>query len=757
MNKVKSIFVEGGLPAVARRATQKIVRLSRSRFEEVRARWRGSYILTRPNYESGLISRLNGTELEQICLKDCIPERVSRHYLDHRFDLLGSGWTQVRYGMRCRGMGGHRYDMGKQVNLDSEGCWLTDRVSQSNLKRAQVIWQKVDADYTPIDWQLDFKSGYRWSESVWAARLPYGHLLGVDVKVPWELARMQHLPQMALRANALGRETEEARLLVRDIRNQYLDFIATNPPGFGVNWICPMDVAIRAANWSLTWDILNVSKCALPPDVEEILACSLYDHGRYIVGHLEWSNERANHYLANICGLVFTAAYLPENSETDKWLAFAIGQLNREVMRQFLPDGGNFEGSIAYHRLSLEMVLYACCLILGLPQTRLSRLEAIDPKTYNYLPAEGGSPPQWGLHESEEASKNTNNLAPFDREYVARLGKATFFFMAVLKSDGSFPQIGDNDSGRFFKVNPRYTELPVHAAKKKYLNLADYNDLDIDDKYFFEENSHGLHLLRVAESLGLVKLHDKKSDALVEQQPTIDYILSCSLAASRRLLSTLVLDNPPLGARCVDDSAAAFLRQYEAMKVRSDVQRYTYYLPMVEELEIFNVALYSFASFGVYVFKHKSFYLLIRCVTNTELWRGGHHHDDQLSVELTINDTPIFRDPGTYLYTALPNFREKYRSSFAHISPLRGIYQDPDEINVFAPIAIHPADIVYCGPHGFSASINCEGNRAHLIAQISDSSISLLFVEPDVTSRLDELEDILPFSPGYGIQEQAFL
>ena len=140
---------------------------------------------------------------------------------------------------------------------------------------------------------------------------------------------MQHLPQMAMRAARLGEENEESQLLVRNIRNQWLDFIATNPPGFGVNWMCPMDIAIRGANWCLAWDVLKAGGFALEADEENILAHSLLDHGRYITQHLEWSQDRGNHYLTDICGLVFIAAYLPETIETDNWLAFAISQLQK--------------------------------------------------------------------------------------------------------------------------------------------------------------------------------------------------------------------------------------------------------------------------------------------------------------------------------------------------------------------------------------------------------------------------------------------
>jgi len=110
------------------------------------------------------------------------------------------------------------------------------------------VWARVDPGYAPIDWQLDFKSGHRWREDAWHLDIAFGDRPGVDVKVPWELARMQHLPQLAwayglAAAGAPG--FEPAQRYAREVRNQVLDFIACNPPGYGVNWRCTMDVAIR--------------------------------------------------------------------------------------------------------------------------------------------------------------------------------------------------------------------------------------------------------------------------------------------------------------------------------------------------------------------------------------------------------------------------------------------------------------------------------------------------------------------------------
>jgi hypothetical protein len=68
---------------------------------------------------------------------------------------------------------------------------------------------------------------------------------------------------------------------------------------------------------------------------------SVYQHGWHIIHNLEWYPElRANHYLANIVGLLFVAAYLPRTPETDVWLAFAVQELVAEVGLQFYPGRG---------------------------------------------------------------------------------------------------------------------------------------------------------------------------------------------------------------------------------------------------------------------------------------------------------------------------------------------------------------------------------------------------------------------------------
>ncbi|HEY5039654.1 MAG TPA: hypothetical protein VIJ93_11325, partial [bacterium] len=227
-----------------------------------------------------LFPRLSGLSLSDLPVEAL--QEQGRRQLAHEFDLLGSGFTQVAHGLVCPGLENFRYKMGSPVTGDSEGRWLKDRINQANESESRRIWGLIEQNYTPIDWQLDFKSGYRWSEAIWSPDIVYGDQPGADVKVPWELARMQHLPALAwayhsaslgvtpdslkpgtsrasVSAGGLGAGAgfESPQTYLREFKNQILDFIATNPPRYGVNWVCTMDVAIRAANWLVACDLFK--------------------------------------------------------------------------------------------------------------------------------------------------------------------------------------------------------------------------------------------------------------------------------------------------------------------------------------------------------------------------------------------------------------------------------------------------------------------------------------------------------------------
>jgi len=124
--------------------------------------------------------------------------RLGDNSVAHRFDLLGSGWIVLRYGFQAPGFQGARFSPTAPTQPRPSGEGLNRVINNSNVRRAETIWRRLSSGYQPIDWQLDFRSGYRWSACRHSSDLRIPVDLGADVKVPWELGRLQHLPQLAL-------------------------------------------------------------------------------------------------------------------------------------------------------------------------------------------------------------------------------------------------------------------------------------------------------------------------------------------------------------------------------------------------------------------------------------------------------------------------------------------------------------------------------------------------------------------------------
>ena len=481
----------------------------------------------------------------------------------HNFDLLGSGRIKVAQAASPR------------------------PISPGNRARSNAIGNLIDEHYTHIDWQLDFKSGYRWREDRLSGTLRYGHEPGVDVKVPWELARLQHLPALALAFRLDSKAGFE-----REFRNQVLDFAAANPPGYGVNWMCPMDVAIRAANLVLAMDLF----CAFGSQFDEAFLAEfqalIQAHGIHVVRNLEWHElHRGNHYLANICGLLFIAAYLPRTDETAEWMTFSIDQLISEVERQFSEDGANFEASTSYHRLSTEMVVYATALALGLDDSP--------------------SFPPW---------------------YFERLERMAEFSLHVTKPNGRIVQIGDNDNGRFISICPS----------------GDAEHLD--------------HRSCVGAVNALFGRQDFAQFA--DHAGNLTGAVVGALAKGRTLKSYLENDTLPAAYHNVSDRCEGGGGNFKTL---SDTV-----IELPDKTVLGNLETLSYADFGLFIWRTPRFFLSVRCGPIGQNGKGGHAHNDQLAIELTVDGDDWIADPGTYLYTPSPQDRDAYRSVAAHAAPRIG-------------------------------------------------------------------------------------
>ena len=526
---------------------------------------------------------------------------LSEQYCTHHFDLLGSGWVHYGFTKNDHSFLGQRCEPLILTRDSGTENWLQKVVRPIDLETAKAIYQLVSPEYQPIDWQKDGKTGYRWgadryyySPAIWAKEA------ASDIKVPWELSRLQHIPRLAIAAMLFPDKKDR---LIREIQDQCLDFVAQNPFRHGVNWMCVMDVSIRVANLSLALNILKVQEAALDPRFVDLMIAWLYESCDFICHHLEWSETlRGNHYLSDVCGLLYGAAVLPRSRKRSAWIQFASEQIQKEILLQFHPDGSNFEGSVPYHRLSMEMSAFSIALLSKLEQQGLCR---VDPAV------------------------------------VDRLWCAGLFCEAMRNPCGDMLQIGDNDSGRFFQLTPIGEFLTAQQALDRYNQLEQRAALE---SYFDEDLNCPDAALAAIEGLFQRPLRWMKADCSLERS------LIKGISEQTMLTTEMQRSTPAITER------ERFLLAYQCI----------WRLEFPGDSLLAGLRLMYWPDFGIYLYRSDRMLLCVNGCSNGQRGHNGHSHNDRLSFELWIDGKPVAVDPGTFVYTASLGWRNYFRGTGCH-------------------------------------------------------------------------------------------
>ncbi|WP_368294246.1 alginate lyase family protein [Dehalobacter sp. TBBPA1] len=262
-----------------------------------------------------------------------------------------------------------------------------------------------------IEWHHDFKSGYRWPKVFYQKLVEAGfdqyNQLKADIKVPWELSRLQDLITLG-QAYYLSSDEKYTEEFIAKI-NHWID---ENPPEVGVNWVSSMDISLRVISLIFAYFFFRSSP-AFTNYFRNRYFSLLYYSGVHIEQNLEVSSSglRNNHHLTNCAAMVWLGIFFKGyNKRANRWLDRGINDLCLEMDYQVNPDGGSFEGSISYHRLALEIFMFTTIL----------------------------------------AEKN---IVCFPSSYKKRFEKMCEFTMHYIKPNGLAPQFGDADNGRFCILN----------------------------------------------------------------------------------------------------------------------------------------------------------------------------------------------------------------------------------------------------------------------------------------------------------------
>lgn len=196
------------------------------------------------------------------------------------------------------------------------------------------------------EWRSDVTTGYTWPDRYFPFVNFITHGADADVKVPWEISRLQWLVWLA---ESLVVETPSGgKRALEAIEATLMDWSASNPVGYGPNWTVSMEVGIRAINIglaaSLAWPRLGTS-------TRFLLSRLLREHLHYLRAFPEKSDHAGNHYLLNVASIVFLEGVVFGDREG---VALTVRDWWDDVAVQFESDGLHVEHAPLYHRLCVE-------------------------------------------------------------------------------------------------------------------------------------------------------------------------------------------------------------------------------------------------------------------------------------------------------------------------------------------------------------------------------------------------------------------
>jgi len=261
----------------------------------------------------------------------------------------------------------------------------------------------------PIDWHKRLPEGECWPTDKPGIEIDYLDIDSpqpCDVRLTWEFNRCHHFVTLA-QACCFTQDPKYFFAFKRQLKT----WSVSNPYPLGVNWAVSMEVAIRSVNW--IWAFCLFQSCnEMDASFIRFFLRQLHMHAEFIERYLENGRIPGNHYLSNGVGLTYIGLLFPEFKFARRWLRKGLRILWSQIPKQFYQDGGNFEGSIGYHRLGVDLCL--SCLLLC----------------------------------------RVNGIA-IPRESYERIQKAVDFIKAYLYQDGTAPNFGDNDDGRLLRLAPR--------------------------------------------------------------------------------------------------------------------------------------------------------------------------------------------------------------------------------------------------------------------------------------------------------------
>jgi hypothetical protein len=222
---------------------------------------------------------------------------------------------------------------------------IADKAASGKIK----IFSSIELDYgDPIKWNYNPITKEEIGNNLKWYKIPdFDSKIG-DIKIIWEASRLTHFFYFA-----------RAYLITKDERyynafsNQLRNWVAKNRYPYGPNYKCGQEATLRMINVLIVYSVFK--SCGFKNALDENNIKKLVEESyKKVLSNFFYAHKciKNNHTLSEIAGLII-GAWCTDNK---KRLINSYRLLDKEIINQFLCDGGYIQYSFNYQRFALQVM-----------------------------------------------------------------------------------------------------------------------------------------------------------------------------------------------------------------------------------------------------------------------------------------------------------------------------------------------------------------------------------------------------------------
>lgn len=222
---------------------------------------------------------------------------------------------------------------------------IADRAIEGKIR----AFSSIELDYgSPINWHFNPITKVEVDKnSKWYEIQDFDPIRG-DIKAVWEASRFTHFYYFA-RAYLITKDNKYYYAFSEQLGNWLKD----NRYSYGANYKCGQEATLRMINALIVYSVFRSFGLVNGTD-EENLRKLVGESYKKVLSNFFYAHKciKNNHTLSEITGLIVGAWC----SDDQRKLIKAYRLLEKEIKRQFLPDGGYIQNSVNYQRFALQLM-----------------------------------------------------------------------------------------------------------------------------------------------------------------------------------------------------------------------------------------------------------------------------------------------------------------------------------------------------------------------------------------------------------------